>query len=317
MPELLASLLVTFAIAPMVRATMVRTGVMDVPNHRSSHSLPTARGGGWACVAGVLAAVGLAAARQVDVPIVVVAAALLLALVGFADDRSNLSAGARLTAQVLVGLTVGGATGGVVAALVGALLYPTAVNVVNFMDGINGITALTMAVWGVTAFAVGVHRHVPGLWVLGAAAAGSALGFLPWNAPIARLFLGDVGSYLFGGLVAGGILLGWHGGANVAVLAAPLCLYLADTFVTLIQRAIRRESLVSAHRDHVYQRLVRVAGMSHTTVALLVSGVSALVAVAWLWADPRIAAALSLLSALLYVPCVRLVEITKRAPHKT
>ncbi|MGZ4519063.1 MAG: hypothetical protein ACXVXW_01415, partial [Mycobacteriaceae bacterium] len=101
-------------------------------------------------------------------------------------------------------------------------------------------------------------------------------------------------------------------GAPVGVLAAPLCLYITDTFVTLGQRALRREPLLSAHRDHVYQRLVRVAGLSHTAVAVLVSGLSALVTLVWIWAQPPLAFAFSLFSALLYIPCVRLVQATKR-----
>ncbi|QGN57946.1 glycosyl transferase [Nostocoides sp. HKS02] len=317
MAELVTSLIVTLAFSPVIRAAMLRHGVIDVPNHRSSHSLPTPRGGGWACVAGVLAAAGVAAWRHTDVPLAALAAALVLALVGFADDRSDLSAGARLTAQILAGLAVGGVTGGIAVALVGAVLYPTAVNVVNFMDGINGITALTMAVWGVTAIAVGVTDHVPGVWVIGAATAGAALGFLPWNAPRARLFLGDVGSYLFGALVAGGILLGWHGGARVSVLAAPLCFYVADTFVTLAQRATRREPLLSAHRDHVYQRMVRVVGLSHTVTALSVACASALVTAAWVWADVRIASLFSVVSVLLYVGCVRLAGAARGTTSDT
>jgi UDP-N-acetylmuramyl pentapeptide phosphotransferase/UDP-N-acetylglucosamine-1-phosphate transferase len=138
------------------------------------------------------------------------------------------------------------------------------------MDGINGITSLIIICWGITALLVGRAHGLELLSVVGAVSAGSALGFLPWNAPVAKLFLGDVGSYLFGGLVAVGLLLGWIGGVHTVVLIAPLALYLADTGTALTKRALRGDSLVEAHREHIYQRLVREAGLSHLAVAVTV-----------------------------------------------
>ena len=135
---------------------------------------------------------------------------VFLAIVGFADDHGALAAAPRLGAQLAVGALVGVTTGGGWWILAGMICIPVAVNVVNFMDGINGITSLNVAAWGFVAMAVGYAQHESSLVVIGAVTAGSTTAFLPWNAPVARLFLGDVGSYLLGALVGIGIVIGAH-----------------------------------------------------------------------------------------------------------
>ncbi len=261
-----AAMLVTAVAAPVVRELMLRTNTMDVPNHRSSHVIPTPRGGGWACLAGAL--VGWAVSTLVDerwfwVP---VALASILALVGAADDRTSLSPEVRLGAQAACGVVGGVAVLGAAGILVGPLVYMCAVNIVNFMDGVNGITSLTVLVWSATVVVAGTRAEVPDVVTLGAITAGAAAGFLPWNAPRARVFLGDVGSYLFGGLIAGGVVLGLQSGLEPLVLVAPLAVYVADTGTTLVRRAARREKLSEAHREHAYQRLA-ASGLPHVAVA--------------------------------------------------
>nr|WP_238338182.1 hypothetical protein [Pedococcus badiiscoriae] len=226
------------------------------------------------------------------------AGALALALVGFADDRRDLPALVRLGAQAATGMIVGALVAGVVGALLGLILYSGIVNVVNFMDGINGISALTVALWGANAIVLAHLHDLPRLGVIGAVTMGAALGFLPWNAPVARLFLGDVGSYLFGALVAGGILIGWAEGAPRAALAAPLAIYVADSGTTIIVRARRREPLLEAHRSHVYQRLTSSpCWIPHLLVSGFAATVAAVVTVAWYLA-PGWAAALASLAAI-------------------
>jgi UDP-N-acetylmuramyl pentapeptide phosphotransferase/UDP-N-acetylglucosamine-1-phosphate transferase len=280
-PELLVSFAITMAAVPLVLRMMLRRGVLDVPNHRSSHVSPVPRAGGLACLAGVLAGLAVASAQHRDVPWVAVTGAAFLAVVGFADDRGTLAPGPRLAAQIAAGALVGVTAGGGWWILVGIVCISAAVNVVNFMDGINGITSLNIAVWGFAALAVGSAHHEPSLMAVGAVTAGSTMAFLPWNAPVAKLFLGDVGSYLLGALVGIGIVIGARHTPSLMVLLAPLSIYLADTGVTLARRALRGEHLMTAHREHVYQRLVSEAGMSHTAVAGLTAGLALVITVAW------------------------------------
>lgn len=278
---LLASFVVTVSLAPLVRGALLRRGVLDVPNDRSSHEVPVPRGGGIACVAGTVGGLGLAAVLQYDVPWLAVTAALLLGGVGLADDKTDLAPIVRLGAQVVGGGFVGLAIGGIGWVAFGAICVPVIVNAVNFMDGINGITSLNMAAWGGVAMVVGSTNGAPVLVAVGAATAGAALGFLPWNAPTARLFLGDVGSYLFGAMVAIGIVAGVSSQPMTLVLVAPLAIYLADTGTALVRRAVRRESLMAAHREHVYQRLVNDAGLSHVVVASGTVVLSLAITAAW------------------------------------
>lgn len=291
MEILLVALAVTFAAAPLVRRMLLRRGVLDIPNSRSSHAAPVPRGGGIACVAGAAVAVTVGAAEHRPTEWVALGGVGALAAVGFLDDRGGLRAVQRLAVQALVGAAVGGAVGGASWAVAGALLLPVTVNAVNFMDGINGITALNMVVWGLTAMFAG--RSTGALVVLGAVAAGTALGFLPWNAPTARLFLGDTGSYFFGGLVGIGILLGARQEARPLLVAVPLAVYLADTGVTLVRRARRRAPLMTAHRDHAYQRLVDGAMLAHLPVATLTAAIAAVVTLAWALLPVAVAASVT------------------------
>jgi UDP-N-acetylmuramyl pentapeptide phosphotransferase/UDP-N-acetylglucosamine-1-phosphate transferase len=122
--------------------------------------------------------------------------------------------------------------------------------------------------------------------VIGAVTAGSTTAFLPWNAPVARLFLGDVGSYLLGAMVGIGIVIGVHQTPSAAVLLAPLSIHLADTRTVRLRRALRGEPLMIAHRQHVYQRLVSEAGMSHSSVAGVTVVLALVVTLAWVPGSP-------------------------------
>lgn len=264
---------VTALSAPLVHRAMVRWEVMDIPNHRSSHRAPTPRGGGVACLAGVVAGQALARDRA---PLRVLWPALSLSALGFLDDRLGLSPAPRLLGQLGGGIA-SAVSRGPLDAVVGLMAFPVIVNVVNFMDGINGITGMTVGVWGLNAALVAHRRADRQLATLGAITAGAALGFLPANIPHADLFLGDVGSYLFGGLIAGGIVLGVRHNGDFFRLAAPGALYLADAAQAIRRRHQRGQPLTEAHREHIYQRLVDEDGLSHVEVALFHSGLAAII----------------------------------------
>ncbi|GAA1699104.1 hypothetical protein G6028_00260 [Dietzia cercidiphylli] len=196
-----------------------------------------------------------------------------LAALGLADDKWGLPATFRLAAQASIGGALGLAIGGSTSALVGALALPTIVNAVNFMDGVNGITCATAAAWGFSRLLkMDQSSAAPS-----AIALGSSLGFAPWNVPRAKMFLGDAGSYYFGGIVAATALASFSrsGTRGLFESLSPLGFYLVDTGTTMARRAYRGEKLMEAHRSHAYQRLADREGWEHWHVAAL-AGVVAL-----------------------------------------
>jgi UDP-GlcNAc:undecaprenyl-phosphate GlcNAc-1-phosphate transferase len=270
------ALVVTGLLIPLLRGAQV----LDVPNHRSSHVDVTPRGGGIGVIAGVAAGV-LVGGSDHQVLVVLVGAAVA-ALVGLADDLRGLAPLTRLVAQVLMAAAVSLAllTGrDVVAALlvaggvVAVVWLVACLNAFNFMDGINGVSGLTALVAGGWYAWLGHDLTDAALQVAGLALAGAALGFLPWNAIRARVFLGDVGSYGLGFGIGGLALVALLAGASWLQALAPLAIYLADTAWTLVDRVRRGETWYEAHREHVYQRLV-IAGWSHQATAVLVAGLA-------------------------------------------
>jgi UDP-N-acetylmuramyl pentapeptide phosphotransferase/UDP-N-acetylglucosamine-1-phosphate transferase len=157
--------------------------------------------------------------------------------------------------------------------MLGLLLLSATTNAVNFMDGINGITALHALVWGVLFSVVLRSGSSIELVALALALAGAATAFLPWNLVAARAFLGDSGSYLVGGVV-GLLSLNALIVAGPVVALCPLAIYAADTGSTLLRRLMRRAPLAQAHHEHTYQRLVDL-GWSHLQTAALVVAATA------------------------------------------
>jgi UDP-GlcNAc:undecaprenyl-phosphate GlcNAc-1-phosphate transferase len=276
---LVCSLIVTGVSLPVLR----RAQIIDHPNHRSSHSRPVPRGGGLAVLASVCVTSLLAAPTNRELG-TLLGAALVLAAVGLADDFRPLSSGIRLLAQLVVGAALSTALIGAgsvswwlwVALAVGMVGY---VNAFNFMDGINGISSLTSIVVGLWWAWAGNQHDQELLHVLGLVLAGAALGFLPWNAPNAKVFLGDVGSYGIGIFVAGLSGLGLTTGLPWHWAVAPLVIYGADTGWVLIKRYRAGKALGEAHREHVYQRLVD-GGWSHLSSATACATAGAIICVA-------------------------------------
>lgn len=234
------------------------------PNARSSHRVPTPQGGGIAVVAAALLAGGGAAvlAGHGGTGLAVVTgAALALALVGAVDDIRPLPALPRLLLQLAAVAAVVLATGGRVLpvpyALEAALLVLAGawfVNLVNFMDGLDWITVAEFVPATGALVALGLAGVLPPLpALLAAGLLGAVLGFAPFNRPVARLFLGDVGSLPMGLLLGYALLELARAGALAAALLLPLY-YLADATVTLLRRIALRERVWEAHRTHFYQR---------------------------------------------------------------
>lgn len=249
---------------------ILREYALARPNARSSHKVPTPQGGGIAVVAAALA-IPLATLLALGAPpspglyAALAGAAILLAGIGAWDDIRPLHPGPRLAAQgacvaLLVGATPlagpilpeGWPAGIEIAfAILAGLWF---VNLVNFMDGLDWITAAQM-VPATAALALlgaaGVIDPLPAL--VAASLCGGLVGFAFFNKPVARLFLGDVGSLPIGLLVAWLLYVLAGEGHLVAAILIPLysC---ADATITLVRRILRGERLWEAHRTHFYQR---------------------------------------------------------------
>lgn len=233
---------------------------LDVPGHRSLHSRPTPHGGGLGIVSAVLVCgvlLGLDDHWLVTI--------LALALVSWVDDWVDLAVWIRLGAQagcafyltLMLDMPVW-----FVAALQ-ILLIVWTTNAYNFMDGADGLAG-SMAVTGFAVYALAFASQGRSMEAgLAAAISGAAAAFLCFNWHPARIFMGDGGSIPLGFLAGA---LGWHGAVTDAwpVWFGPLVFapFLLDASVTLLRRALRGDRIWQAHREHYYQRMVRV-GMTH------------------------------------------------------
>ena len=265
--------LVTWAAIAILRRSPLAARLADHPNARSLHVVPTPRLGGLGIVVGVLPF----ALYSVNGPIaLILTCALALSVVSLADDLRFLPPALRLAAHALaavatwVALDVPGlppGAGWIVGAIaVFSMVWVT--NLFNFMDGADGLAGGMSAI-GFLAYAIAALQagQAP-LALTCAALAGASLGFLAWNFPPARVFLGDAGSIPLGFLAAA--LGAWGVARGAWPVAFPLIVFspfIVDATVTLVKRLIRREKVWLAHRDHHYQRLV-LAGWPTRRLAL-------------------------------------------------
>jgi UDP-N-acetylmuramyl pentapeptide phosphotransferase/UDP-N-acetylglucosamine-1-phosphate transferase len=265
---------------PITIPLLRRAAAMDVPGQRSSHTVPTPRGGGLPVAAGLLAASVLVGGVTATAFGVTVAA---FGAIGLAEDVAGLSAARRLALQatggVLAGLVLVSSLPVPAIAVVGLGLLTAVwitgfVNAFNFMDGVNGISGAHALVGGAAYALLGWWRADGFLQAAGAALAVSALAFLPWNAGRARVFLGDVGSYALGAGLAMLAAYAVIDGIPAEAALGPLALYLADTGWTLQRRIRHGERWLEPHRTHTYQRWCD-AGWSHQRVTAVTASLTA------------------------------------------
>ena len=286
---LMGTALLSAALIVLLKPLLVRYALAR-PNARSSHRVPTPQGGGIAVVGacrGVAGIVLWALGLPMGGFLIVAAASIALAAVGAVDDIRPLPAGPRLLLQVaavaavVVVSQVRVLPEAVPLVLEQALLILGGVwfvNLVNFMDGLDWITVAEMV--PVTAFVAAFGLFVvpePGPAPLVALTlCGALLGFAPFNRPVAKLFLGDVGSLPIG-LLVGWMLLELAGtGALAAALLLPLY-HLMDATITLLKRLARGEKVWEAHRSHFYQQAT-TNGFTPLSVSAHVFGLNLLLA---------------------------------------
>ena len=280
--------LIAFGVASVATYVLARPGgwlqILDHPNERSLHSTPVPRTGGLAIWAGGIAGTGVALllfGLQPDLGWIA-GTAFVVAAVSFIDDRSHVPVAARLTAQLAAGgLLVAGGLGtrsiglpgvelylsGEAALLLSLLFIVWMTNLYNFMDGMDGFAG-GMAVIGFGTFAMlGWVADAPVFASCSLVVAASAAGFLLFNFPPARIFMGDIGSSSLGFLAAAFMLWAARDGTFplwIGVLIfAP---FIVDATVTLLRRLLRRDKIWIAHKAHYYQRLVQLGWGHKSTV---------------------------------------------------
>ncbi len=270
----------------LMRAVAVRTGHIDQPHERGSHTRPTPIGGGMGFVIPITVAwVGIAALWSDYVLLTTAVVSAALAVMGYVDDRRRIEPWIRLTAQAAAAATIAvlilwrarGAQGVEYAGYIAgaAFMLTWSANLFNFMDGIDGLCStecLYIAMGGLAVSAI-TGGSTPFLLALVVLAAG-LVGFLPWNAAPAKIFMGDGGSTWLGFTLAAlaiqdavrlpGLLSAW------LILPA---LFVADATVCVIRRAYRGENITKAHRAHAYQNLSRLL-RSHGKVVAIFIGVN-------------------------------------------
>jgi Fuc2NAc and GlcNAc transferase len=285
----LVAAIASYGLTIAVRWVVLRQGVMDEPNLRSSHTRPTPRGGGlaivivfamalsigWVCLGVISSALAKA----------VLVGSLLVAAVGYVDDRSDLSATVRLSVHVVAVILAFSVTGGLsysqggpaplAVQFMAGLACLWFLNLFNFMDGIDGIAA-TEAVFVSMAAAMLLSRldAPPELLYSWLALSGASFGFLFHNWPPARIFMGDTGSGFLGFVIA--ILLVASTqvpGFSLWVAIILVSAFGADATVTLVRRMLRGDEWHRPHRSHAYQRLSRRWGR-HLPVTLLYCAVN-------------------------------------------
>jgi len=289
---------------------MSRLQIYDRPNARSSHETPTPKSGGlavigsWAFVLFALYSLGGASALQIDEHVFwgFLAAVVFMCMVALIDDVLGMAAPVKLAFQSLVAMVfafaiarldvfaapgVGEIQLGWAGPLITAFWIVGFMNVFNFMDGVNGI-ASGVAVIACTALAYLAHgAEANAVFLIATTLAAALAGFMMFNFPRGRIFLGDNGSQPIGLTLAGLAVLGANPPSSPAGAASPIPFlasvllflpFIFDVAVTLIHRMIRRQNILKAHNEHMYQ-ILRRAGYPHAHVAAVYFAITAACAV--------------------------------------
>jgi Fuc2NAc and GlcNAc transferase len=278
---IVATFFVSLVVVDVMRRYAVRRNMIDLPGMRSSHDVPRPRGGGAAIALAFVSAVltlFLSGRLEARVTLALTVGGCAIAGVGFLDDRQSLSAKTRLAVHGAAAgwfvAMLGGGTGPI--AWIGSALTVLAIvwgiNLFNFMDGIDGIAgseAVFISSSGAWLnFLCGADD---GMSIAMLCLAAASLGFLVWNWPPARIFMGDVGSGFLGfTLAALAFATARHGGVRVEAWLILGGVFVVDSTTTLLRRFFRGDPWLEPHRIHAYQHLARrFASHRRTTLVVL------------------------------------------------
>ncbi len=290
----------SFVVTGAVRGYALRQRLVETPGPRRSHSTPTPHGGGLAIAAtfmiGMLFLL-MTHNMPVNLFVALFGGGFAVAAIGFWDDHRAVPARIRIMVHFGAGawalywlggfapLPLGdvGVELGHSGYVLGALTITWVLNLYNFMDGIDGLAAgETITIAGAACLMMIANQADQGPVVLGLLAA-ATLGFLPWNWPPARIFMGDVGSGFLGFALAVIALHAAHAGAvNVWTWMILLGVFIVDATVTLIRRMMQGDRWYEPHRSHAYQHAAVMLG-SHRLVTCSVAAINVLWLAPWAW----------------------------------
>lgn len=284
---ILAVAALSLVLTAVLRRYALSRSIIDIPNARSSHSVPTPRGGGVAIVIAFLASLPFLGAFDL-VPwsqlIAVGGAGALVAVIGFMDDHGHIAARWRLLGHFAAAIWSLAWMGGLppivmfgfsldlywFGHILAAIYLVWMLNLYNFMDGIDGIASVEALCACLGAGLIYWLNGVPALAWGPLILAMAVLGFLYWNFPPARIFMGDAGSGFLGiALGVFSVQAAWESSALLWVWLILLGVFIVDATFTLMRRLIRGDKVYEAHRSHAYQFASRQAGR-HLPVTLAV-----------------------------------------------
>jgi Fuc2NAc and GlcNAc transferase len=304
---IVATLLASILLTGLARRYAEHRRLVDVPNSRSSHARPTARGGGIGFVVTfevALAALFAAGFVPLHTWLALFGAGIAVAGIGFLDDHRPMPVKIRFLVHVLAAVWVlvwlspslNGAIGGAwpvgLVALVAVMFIVWLLNLYNFMDGIDGLAGIEAVSVGLAAAGLGFALlPAGGTWFLPLVLAAAVGGFLVWNLPPARIFMGDVGSGFLGVCLA---TLALESLAQLPALfwawLILLGVFVVDATFTLFRRMARGRAVYEAHRSHAYQHAARRFGHRAVTLTVGALNVLWLLPIAWLVATGRLGA---------------------------
>lgn len=326
-----SALVLAWILTWVLRRYALVHSVMDIPNERSSHQQPTPRGGGVAIVISFLLLISLLLGSYISPQnaIALLGGSTWIAVVGFLDDHGHIPAKWRLLAHFagagwvlywlggLPAMQFFGATVymGWVGYVVAAFYLVWLLNLYNFMDGIDGLASVEAICVSLGGAALYVILGYSQLAVVPALLAFAAMGFLFWNFPHAKIFMGDAGSGFLG--MALGVMslqAAWIAPHLLFCWLILLGVFVVDATLTLFRRLLRGDKVYEAHRSHAYQFAARWYG-SHVpvTVAVCVINVLWLFPIAWLVAISQINGLVGLIIS--YVPLL-VLALTFRAGRR-
>ena len=264
------------------------TQIIDHPNHRSFHDFPVPRGGGLSFVLSTLLVLPIMYFSGYNLPsgtIVFVALASLIAAIGLLDDYRNLSAGTRIVLYGFIsalelyhlgGVPTGYLSGWQIHAdwiiqLIGWIYLLWMINLYNFMDGINGLAAFEAICVCMGAAGLYLFTGHAELIYLPVIIAASVIGFVAWNFPTAKIFMGDAGSCYLGLILAGlSIQAAWAMPNLFWSWLILLGVFIVDSSYTLMCRTFQGLKIHQAHRSHAYQNAATLYGQQRVTITVVV-----------------------------------------------